>query len=85
MSLEWAASSRVNFDPQRLVGLIRQAIATRDVARHFYERVSADPDKLQIAGYIRENNKNPKPFVWTASRTRGELTVVQKDLTGRSS
>ena len=36
----FATLTNVNFDPQRLVELIRQAVATRDVARALYERVS---------------------------------------------
>jgi hydroxylamine reductase len=45
----FATLTNVNFDPQRLVELIREAVAMRDVARNLYERVSTESGKAPDA------------------------------------
>jgi len=42
----FATLTNVNFDPERLLELIHQAITTRDAARHLYERASVAAGKV---------------------------------------
>lgn len=39
--------TNVNFDPERLAGLIRQTVAARDKAKKLYEKVSQKPEQLK--------------------------------------
>ena len=69
----FATLTNVNFDPQRLVESICQAIATRDVARALYERVSVESGQVpaSLAG----------PATWTpASTLDGLLTQARQTL-----
>ena len=69
----FATLTNVNFDPQRLVELIRQGIAMRDAARNLYERASAESGKAPdpLAG----------PAAWIpASSLDGLLTQGEQTL-----
>jgi hydroxylamine reductase len=69
----FATLTNVNFDPDRLVELIQQAVATRDAARALYERVSV------TAGIVPNELGGPTAWI-PASTLDGLLGQGQQTL-----
>jgi hydroxylamine reductase len=69
----FATLTNVNFDPDRLVELIQQAVATRDAARALYERVSV------TAGIVPNELGGPAAWI-PASTLDGLLGQGQQTL-----